>query len=195
MKKRSALILAAAAVLAVFIGFMTYAYPFSPFSVSKQLAYKPGLLLYNDQTYEQLYNETKKRHEKRMARPEKNITIIRSETAFETFGSSWLFEENVIINRRQLEDIRSGLTGWRSSMLLLLTEENYTKEQRTYLVSNIEEALRMEEVLTQLENGSYYTRKEIKTLAENLRRAHQRAFEIYVSTFYERVLEDTADIT
>lgn len=193
-KRRNWLIGGSIAFVVLFIALMTWFYPFSPFSFYKNYTYKPTAVLYNNQTYAEMMQSFKKSYDETLNEElekdvdEKNGTIIRMESIFQVFGQDWLVnDDSVKMDKVRIDEMLSSVEQWKLTLLSLLAQEDYTKEERILLVDAVNNTMVLEEHIRYLKEGKYFSRKELNISLGNLRHQFQRDFEIFMTTFYDEV--------
>lgn len=80
----------------------------------------------------------------------------------------------------------------RDLMLSLLKREDYTSTQRQYLAYSIEGILELEELVTNLKESNFYSKKDLRIQFHNLKAEIMRNFMMY-STFYEIYQEENGN--
>ncbi|MBO0589630.1 hypothetical protein [Sporosarcina sp. E16_8] len=186
-------------VAVFFLLFMTWLFPFSPISIYKSYTYKPVKVLYiNDKSYEDILNEFKESYEKELSKEFKNtrntshnsinLTIDRTQYILPIFEQDWLVSTKpVTIDKNKVDQMLRDVIQSRNTLLMLVAQENYTSEERVYLVDIINSILRLEEEIRYVKDGKYFSRIELNTLLDNLGDSFRFNFDIFVTTFYERV--------
>lgn len=194
-KKKSGFIIGVFILIIAFIlAAMTVNYPFSHFSLKKDYTFKPNLVLYNGKTYEEKLTAFKQDYLKTLdaelaKEPEqRNETIVRIEYVFNLFEQDWLIDtEPVVVNQAKLADMHFYVEQWRNTLLRLLEEVDYTKVEREVLVATVQRLLNIETMITELQIEKYFSKQQLNNLLSNLQGDLQSEFEIFVSTFYERM--------
>ncbi len=172
---------------------MTWFYPFSHFSAHKSYTYKPGKVLYNDdQTYKDILNEFKESYEKELDNEFENtnngidLTIDRTRYILPIFEQDWLIgTDPVSMDKNKLDKMLVDVKQTTDSLLDLVANEDYTSQEKGYLINSIKNFLRLEESITRLKEEKYFSRNELSNLFGNLRNHFRSNFDLFV-TFYER---------
>ncbi|WP_153730277.1 hypothetical protein [Sporosarcina obsidiansis] len=192
MSKNNYLVLRLGVLVILFISVMTWYYPFSPFSIQKSYTYKPGTILYNDKTYEELLNEFDETYKKELDQAFENhdeeidLTVVRTEYILPIFKQDWLIgTDPVSINQNKLDNMLLDIKQSRDTLLSLIAEVDYTKEQRNYLLNSIQNLLRLEDSIRYLRDETYVSRKAVNNLIGTIRSDFRDSFRFYVDTFYE----------
>lgn len=193
-KRRNWLIGGFFAFIVICMSMMTWFYPFSPFSFYKNYTYKPTAVLYNHHTYAEMMQAFKKSYDEKLNQElekdvnEKNGTIIRMESIFQVFEQDWLVnDDSVKMNKVILDEMLFSVEQWKFTLLSLLGQEDYTKEERISLVDAVNNMMILEDNIGDLKDEKYFSRKELNILFGNLRHQFHMDFEIFVTTFYDNV--------
>lgn len=194
-KRRNWLIGGIIAIVICFIFIMTWIYPFSSVSFYKSYTYRPTVILYNDQTYEEMINAFKKDYENEYklevekSVEDRNDTVIRIEPIFQVFEEDWLVSRDPVkMNHARLEDMQNDVAQWLQILLDLLARENYATEERIELVNIVNRTLTLDENIRYIRENKYLSRNELNRLFGNLRHQFHMDFEVFVTTFYEEVM-------
>lgn len=173
----------------------TLFYPYSALSLHKSYAYKPYKVT-NDEgkTYKQELDEFRKSYEKDlealMEKDGADRTVTYTQFLMENFEESWLVsKKRVPINMETFEAMVFKLDATKEALLLLLTEEKYTTDERQQLVQLVQYIDSMKDDIDLTRYGNL-TRKETKTMLGNLYVEYMGLF-MHYTNFYEGVMERT----
>ncbi|MFC9542139.1 hypothetical protein ACFTQ7_20015 [Lysinibacillus sp. NPDC056959] len=169
---------------------MTWFYPYSPFSVKKSYVYHPDKVLDDGKSYEAILSEFKESYQKDLNadidNENPNLTINRTQYVLPIFEQDWLMSKDSIpFEAMKLDKMLLDVKQVREVLLELVVKEDYTSEERDYLVKNIKTLLSLEDSITQLKNDKYLSRRELKIQFHNLYVEFIHNFDLFV-TFYER---------
>src|SRR5690606_21410411 len=146
------------AIIIIIILFMTSFYPFSNYSMYQSYNYKPDSVMVAG--YLEELNEFKTSLEKDLEHENQekdgyiNFTVDRTQYILSLFDQDWLVsKEPVRISKRDIEDMLFKVGNVRETLLDLIAREDYTVEQRDYLVSTIKNILYIEDQLHVLKEG------------------------------------------
>lgn len=188
-------------LIILFVFFISWYYPFSTISLSKKYTYKPSIVLYNDQTYEEILNEFKVSYEQDLQREKKKApenrdqTVVQLEEAFSVFEQTWLMKKELItMDPRQLEEMFRKANKWQDILLRLLTEGDHTTDENIQLVESLNQALARKDDIWLLKEGDLLSRTEMQTMLDNLRHQFHRDVEVFFTSFYKEVRENKIDL-
>lgn len=191
VKRRISLSIGGFSVLIViFISVMTYQFPYSTFSVKNSYAYQPEKVLFNGEKYEEILNEFKDTYEidlkADLDSEYSNLTIDRTRYILPIFEQDWLISNNsVSFDKVKFDKIHYEVQKIREVLLNLVIQEDYTSEQRKYLVDIIRDLLSLEDTISELKNENYVSRSELNNRLDNLYSEFMNNFRSFV-TFYDR---------
>ncbi|MCT2534865.1 hypothetical protein NC661_04000 [Aquibacillus koreensis] len=89
------------------------------------------------------------------------------------------------MSKEDLDDILFEVKNARKTLLEFISKEDYTQEQRQYLVTSIESLLALEEEIVNIKTGSAESRKTLKIQFSNLHGSFLSNFMMF-EIFYER---------
>ncbi|WP_433747705.1 hypothetical protein [Falsibacillus pallidus] len=175
----------------IFISIMTVYYPLSPFSLNQSFTYHPGLETHNGKTYKQELNEFKAAYEEDLkessASSDINFTVERAQYILPIFEQQWLIgTDSKSIDKDNLSRMLFDVEQARNTLLNLVSEGDYDKEEKEYLVDNIKDFLSIEESIRQIKDRKYFSRRDLQTLLGNLRGDFRSEFNLYTTNFYDR---------
>ncbi|RYG72225.1 hypothetical protein EU245_11070 [Lentibacillus lipolyticus] len=178
-------------LIIIFISIMTWFYPFSPFSVNKSYSFTPKEVLHNGKTYEEELSEFKAAYEEDLKKDLEgdnyNPTVDRTQYVLPIFEQEWIIgTDSKSLDKDELDRMLFDVEQARETLLDLVSEGNYNKEEKGYLVDNIKSFLSLEESIRYIRDGKYFSRSELQTLFGNLRGDFRTGFEFYTTIFYDR---------
>ena len=172
------------------IAFISWYYPLSLFSIHQSFTYHPGSETHNGITYEEEIGEFKAAYEKDLKKDlESNNyhpTINRTQFILPIFEQEWLIgmdSKTIDIDRldRMLFDVQQA----RNTLLDLVSEGDYSREERVYIVDSINSFLNLEESIRFIRNGKYFSRSDLQRLLGNLQEEFWASFDYYTTVFYD----------
>lgn len=177
-------------VLSVLI--VTWYYPYSFISIHKSYSFTPDPVVVDE--YRKDVNEFKHSYEKDFDQlttgSKYDLTIDFTQYLLPLFEQDWLVSKGPVkMSRKDLDNILFEVKNARKTLLGLITKEDYTQEQRQYLVHSIESLLSLEEEIDTIKTGSAESRKTLKIQFSNLHGSFQSSFMTY-EIFYERSQKD-----
>ena len=117
-----------------------------------------------------------------------NLTIDRTQYILPIFDQDWLVStEPVPMDKNKLDQMLHDVTQSRNTLLMLVAQGDYTGEERGYLVDIINSIIGLEDEIRYVKDRRVFSRLELNTLFDNLRDSFRFNFDIFVTTFYERV--------
>lgn len=174
---------------------ITWIYPFSPVSLYKNYTYQPTVILYNDQTFEEMINAFKKDYENEdkvemeKSVDDRNNPVVRIEPILQVFEQDWLVSRNPVkMNHVRVDEMHLQVKEWTQVLLNLLAYGNYTTEERIEFVNIINRTLTLDENIQYIRENKYLSRDELNRLFGNLRHQFHMDFEVFVTNFYEGVI-------
>lgn len=185
--KTKKIIVSLVGLFVFFILLMTWFYPYSFISIHKNYSFTPDPVVVDG--YVKDLNEFKSSYEKDLDElttgRNNDLTTDRTRYLLPLFEQDWLIsKESVKMGVGDLGNILFEVKNARETLLGLLTQEDYTQEQRLYLVNSIEILLLLEEDIVDIKTGKAESRKTLKTQISNLRVRFMSNFRMYES-FYE----------
>lgn len=189
----SMLILAGLYVIVMFL--ITWYYPFSSFSLYKSYTYKPDPIMV--QGYVRELNDFKSSYEKdyenMSTETPMNYTVNQTQTILHLFEQDWIVSgKPVNFTKTDLDNILNQVIHVRHSLFNLIERENYTYEQRQYLVGSIESLLHLEDSIRKIQIGNLESRKTIQTQFHNLHGSFMASFMMFES-FYELTIKESLE--
>ncbi|RDI36328.1 hypothetical protein [Falsibacillus pallidus] len=178
-------------LIIIFISIMTWYYPLSPLSVNQSFTYHPGWETHNCKTYKEELNEFKKTYEEDLneisTSDNFNFTVERTQYILPIFEQQWLIgTDPKSIDKDKLNRMLFDVEQARNTLLNLVSEGDYDKEEKEYLVQNIKNFLSLEESIREIKDGKYFSRRDLQTLFGNLRGAFRSEFNLYTTNLYGR---------
>ncbi|MDV6377873.1 hypothetical protein ORD22_06305 [Sporosarcina sp. GW1-11] len=170
--------------------FISWYYPFSPFSIDQRFTYQPSWETHNGKTYNEEISEFRATYEKdvkmNVEGDNYNATVDRTQYILPIFEQEWLIgTDSKTMDKDQLDRILLDVEQARNTLLDLLSKGDYNKEERGYLVDNIKRFLSLEERIRYIRNGKYFSRSDLQRLLGNLRGEFRAGFDFYTTVFYD----------
>ena len=187
-KKTKKIILSLTGLAVVFLLFMTWFYPYSVFGISKSYSYTPDTVVVEG--YEEDLNAFKSSFEEDLAEmgtaDQVDLTTDRTQYVLPLFEQDWLLsKEPVNFGMNDLDTILIEVENARTTLLDLSVSEDYTNEQRLYLVDSIKSLLWLEEEIGEIKTGKAESRKTLDIQFRNLHSSFLNNFMMF-RIFYER---------
>lgn len=189
-RKRKTWMVSLAIVIVIAVAYMSWNYPFSLVSMQRSFTYHPSLGTHNGKTYEEEVNAFKDTYENDIKKFEESgefhPTVNRTQFILPVFEQHWLIgTDSKTIDRdalyRMLHDVQQA----RNTLLQLVTEGDYSKEERVYLVDCIHHFLRLEESIKIIGDGTYFSRHELQRMIRNIHGDFWSTFTHYTTVFYD----------
>ncbi|WP_026569232.1 hypothetical protein [Sediminibacillus sp. JSM 1682029] len=188
MTNRTKRIIAGAiGLIILYILTMTWFYPYSIFSLHKSYAYKPDPVMVDGylEDVEEFNDVFGKDLEELESETPIDMTVERTQYILPLFEEEWLVSKNTHkMKEEDLETMLFEVRNARETLLSLVEQGDYSKEQRGYLVLSIESLLSLEESIVDFQNSSFTSRKTLKMQFHNLHVGFMNNFMMY-RTFYE----------
>ncbi|WP_017382051.1 hypothetical protein [Paenisporosarcina sp. TG-14] len=186
--KTKKIIISLVGLFVFFILIMTWFYPYSVFSIHKSYSFTPDPVVVDG--YVKDLNEFKSSYEKDLEELRTDSTIDlttdRTQYLLPLFEQDWLLsKEPVKLSMDDLDNILLQVKNARKTLLKLLANEDYKKEQRRYLVDSIRNILSLEEEIVDIKTGKAESRKTLKIQFSNLHGSFLNNFLMF-EIFYER---------
>lgn len=179
-------------LIVTFVLVMTWLFPFSPFSVNRNYNYQHKKILFNDKNYEEILNEFKDDFEELNEDSAKKYPNLTEQTQYvlPIFEEEWLLsEDSVPINKVKLGTMLLEVQQVREAFLNLIAQEDYTSEDRGYIINIIRNLLSLEDSIRELQTENYMTRNELKRGLDNLYVEYTGNFRFFVSS-YDRLISE-----
>jgi hypothetical protein len=173
-------------LVVVFILTMTWFYPYSSFSINKAYTYKPDPFVVDQYTKEvQSFKETFEKDFKTVTSTTPiDYTVNITQYILPLFEQKWLLSNKPLsIKKSDLEEMLFDVKNTRDTLLSLLEKEDYTSDERYYLVMNIKGLLKLEESIVNIQTRNDFTRKDLRILLHNLNVYYMSNFDSF-TTFY-----------
>jgi hypothetical protein len=187
-KRKKNIILSIVGLFVLFIVTMTWLYPFSVFSMYKHYSFKADPVVVAEYEKDLLEFEASFEEEAEALESERNKdrTIDRTQYVLPLFEQDWLVsKEHVKMGIGDLDNMSFDVKNTRKSLMELLAEEDYSKEQRQDLITSIENLLLLEEELVEMKTEKAESRKTLNIQFSNLQVRFINNFMIF-KNFYER---------
>lgn len=172
------------------IAFISWYYPLSLFSIHPSFTYHPGSGTHNGKTYEEEIGEFKAAYEKDLKKylesDSYNPTVNRTQFILPIFEQEWLIgTDSKTIDKDKLDRMLFDLQQARNTLLNLVSEGDYSREERVYLVDSINNFLNLEETIRFIKNGKYFSRSDLQRMLGNLQGNFWASFDYYTTVFYD----------
>lgn len=172
------------------IAFISWYYPLSPLSIHQSFTYHPSSEMHNGKTYEEEVGQFKAAYEKDLDKDVKsenhNPTVNRTQYILPTFEQQWLLgTESKTIDKDQLDQIFLDVQQARNTLLSLVSEGDYSREERVYLVDSINAFLELEDSVRMIRNGKYFSRSDLQRMLGTVRGDFRASFNHYTTVFYD----------
>lgn len=176
------------------IAFIAWYYPLSPFSIHQSFTYHPSLETHNDKTFEEEIDQFKTAYEKDLDKElesdNHNPTVNRTRFILPIFEQEWLIgTDSKKIDKDKLDRMLFDVQQARNTLLDLVAEGDYSREERVYLVDSLNNFLNLEESIRFIINGKYFSRNDLQRLLGNLHGNFQTGFHYYTTVFYDESLK------
>ncbi|SDK36785.1 hypothetical protein [Sediminibacillus albus] len=181
------IIVGAVSFIVIFILAMTWFYPYSIFSLHKTYNYQPDPVMVDGYLKDvKEFKETfaKDLEEMESERPV-DLTVERTQYVLPLFEQDWLISKDKLkMGKEDLDYMLSEVKSIRDTLLSMVEQGDYSKEQRGYLVLSIESLLSLEESIVDFQSSSFGSRKTLRIQFHNLHVAFMNNFMMF-TTFYE----------
>ena len=172
------------------IAFISWYYPLSFFSIHQSFTYHPGSGTHNGKTYEEEIGEFKAAYEKDLKKDLEsdnyNPTVNRTQFILPIFEQEWLIgTDSKTIDKDKLGRMLFDVQQARNTLLVLVSEGDYSREERVYLVDSINNFLNLEESIRFIRNGKYFSRSDLQRMLGNLQGNFRASFDYYTTVFYD----------
>ena len=172
------------------IAFISWYYPLSLFSIHQSFTYHPGSETHNGKTYEEEVGEFKAAYEKDLKKDLEsdnyNPTVNRTQFILPIFEQEWLIgTDSKTIDKDKLDRMLFDVQQARNTLLDLVSEGDYSREERVYMVDSINNFLNLEESIRFIRNGKYFSRSDLQRMLGNLQGDFWASFDYYTTVFYD----------
>ncbi len=171
---------------------MTWFYPYSFVSVYKSYAFKPDPIVVDQYVndLEEFKSSYQEDLDELTTESNYDLTIDRTQYLLPLFEQDWLVSKvPVKMSIDDLGEILFEVKNARKILLELIANEDYTQEQRHYLVNSIESLLSLEEEIVDIKTGIAESRKTLRIQFNNLHGSFLGNFMMF-EIFYERSRKD-----
>ena len=172
------------------IAFISWYYPLSLFSIHQSFTYHPGSETHNGKTYEEEIGEFKAAYEKDLKKvlesDNYNPTVNRTQFILPIFEQEWLIgTDSKTIDKDKLDRMLFDVQQARNTLLDLVSEGDYSREERVYMVDSVKNFLNLEESIRFIRNGKYFSRSDLQRMLGNLQGDFWAGFDYYTTVFYD----------
>ena len=172
------------------IAFISWYYPLSPFSIHQSFTYHPSSETHNGKTYEEEIDQFKAAYEKDLAKDlesdNHNPTVNRTQFILPIFEQEWLIgTDSKTIDKDKMDRMLFDLQQARNTLLDLVSEGDYSREERVYLVDSLNNFLNLEESIRFIKNEKYFSRSDLQRMLGNLQDNFRESFDYYTTVFYD----------
>lgn len=172
------------------VAFISWYYPFSPFSIHQSFTYHPVPETHNSKTYEEKMGQFKAAYEKDLDKDVEsdhhNPTVNRTQFILPVFEQEWLIgTDSKTMDKDKLDRMLLDVQQARNTLLHLVSEGDYSREQRVHLVDSLNNFLNLEESIRFIKNGKYFSRSDLQTMLGNLQGDFWAVFDHYTTVFYD----------
>lgn len=180
MKSVKSKVLGLLSLIVISILIVTWFYPLSPLSVHKSYGFtadSDSVRIHNNElnNLQELYDESS---------PDDVTTSVLKHIS-PIYEGKWLVNnESISLNEDELAKMLFNVKNARKVLLTLTIQEEYTMEQRRYLLTSIEDLLSMEEMIEGIMNDNWDNRTVLKSQFKNLHGAFTSSLMIF-TTFYD----------
>ncbi|MFG6114885.1 hypothetical protein ACGTN9_06825 [Halobacillus sp. MO56] len=163
---------------------ITWFYPYSFFSINKSYTHKPDPVIV-DQYVEDL-NDFKESYELNINKESATLTANYTQYILPMFEQDWLiYKDSVNMGKRELDNMLFEVKENKRTLMHLLVEEDYTKDQRRDVASSLENLQFLEELIIDIKTEKTSSRSTLNTQFHNLHVHYISTFRMYVS-FYKQ---------
>ena len=172
------------------VAFISWYYPFSPFSIHQSSTYHPVPETHNSKTYEEEMGQFKAAYEKDLDKDVEsdhhNPTVNRTQFILPVFEQEWLIgTDSKTMDKDKLDRMLLDVQQARNTLLHLVSEGDYSREQRVHLVDSLNNFLNLEESIRFIKNGKYFSRSDLQRMLGNLQSNFRAGFDQYTTVFYD----------
>ena len=179
MKSVKGKVLGLLSLIVMSILLVTWVYPFSPVSVYKNINYTTD----SDRVriHTEYLNKLQKLYDE--SSPD-DVTTMVLQNISHMFEQDWLVKNDTfIMNKGDLDKMLMRMKNARAGLLNLTRQEEYSWEQRSYLLTSIENLLSMEETIEGMMDDSWEKRTVLKRQFQNLHGGYTSSL-MYFTSFY-----------
>ncbi|ARJ37501.1 hypothetical protein CSV71_15535 [Sporosarcina sp. P21c] len=189
-RKRKILGIGSGIFIILVIAFISWYYPLSLLSIDQSFAYSPDTETHNGKTYEEEIGEFKAAYEKDLKMDLEsnnyNPTVNRTQFILPIFEQQWLIGmDSKTIDKDKLDRMLFDVQQARNTLLDLVSEGDYSREERVYLVDSINNFLKLEDSIRFIRTGTYFSRSDLHRLLGNLQAEFWAGFDYYTTVFYD----------
>ncbi|SET64043.1 hypothetical protein SAMN05216389_11830 [Oceanobacillus limi] len=176
-------------IIVVFVGFMTWLFPYSPFSIHKNYAYQPYFISFDGKSYETILNDFRDSYEEDLEADLENkypnLTIHRTEAILSFFEKEWLMSKDPVpMDEIDLSTMLFEVENVKDTLFNLFVQEDYENEEKEYLVQCMRQLESVEDQIIKLQNDKFASKKQLNRQFDNLYGDFLNSFKSYV-TFYD----------
>lgn len=180
MKSVKDKVLGLLSLIVISILIVTWFFPFSIVSVYKNINYATNsdfVRIHNSKLndLQKLYDESS---------PD-DVTTLVLQNISHMFEQDWLVKNDTFkMNKDELDKMLMGMRNAREGLLNLTMQEEYSMQQRTDLLMNIENVLAMEDLIEGMMDDSWENRTTVKRQFQNLHGAFTSSLMLF-NSFYD----------
>ena len=179
MKSVKGKVLGLLSLIVMSILLVTWVYPFSPVSVYENINYTTDsdrVRIHTEylNNLQKLYDESS---------PD-DVTTMVLQNISHMFEQDWLVKNDTFkMNKGDLDKMLMRMKNARAGLLNLTRQEEYSWEQRSYLLTSIENVISMEETIEGMMDDSWEKRTVLKRQFQNLHGGYTSSL-MYFTSFY-----------
>jgi hypothetical protein len=174
------IILISIGIVAIFFLGMTWFFPYSFFSIYKSYSYKPDSIVVKE--YVKDLNNFKSTFEENSRN---DLTDNRLHHSLQIFEQDWLINGNATkMGEQEIDSMLFEVKEVRQSLLSLVAQEEYSKEERNYLILSLENLLFLKESIRDFKYSKSASRRELHRQFSNINMRFISNFDA-PTTFYE----------
>ena len=179
MKSVKGKVLGLLSLIVMSILLVTWVYPFSPVSVYKNINITTDP--YSARNHTEYLNNLQKLYDE--SSPD-DVTTMVLQNISHMFEQDWLVKNDTFkMNKDELAKMLMGMRNARAGLLSLTRQEEYSWEQRSYLLTSIENVISMEETIEGMMDDSWEKRTVLKRQFQNLHGGYTSSL-MYFTSFY-----------
>ncbi len=180
MKSVKGKVLGLLSLIVISILIVTWVYPFSPVSVYKNI--NVNMDSYSVRNHTEYLNNLQNLYDE--SSPD-DVTTLVLQNISHMFEQDWLVKNDTFkMNKDELAKMLMGIRNAREGLLKLTMHEEYSYEQRSYLLMNIENVMAMEELIEGMIDDSWENKTVLKRQFNNhLHGAYTNSLMLF-TTFY-----------
>ncbi|SEA80889.1 hypothetical protein SAMN05421743_108167 [Thalassobacillus cyri] len=154
------------------------------FSIYKKYTHKPDPVVVDQ--YVEDFNDFKKSYEQDIKKDSATRTTKDTQYILPMFEQNWLInKDSVNMGERDLDNMLFEVKENKSTLMHLLVEEDYTKDQRRDVVYSLENLQSLEELIIDIKTEKTSSRSTLNTQFHNLRVRYISTFGMYASFYKE----------